>query len=317
MSVLFNMEFDLIWGCDPGRQYETHWIKHLLGPSNIQDVCAWNKHLNIQELNARHFPILVESGILHLERSPSSDHLSDVLLSRIERISLLQSLGHFGVIHISDEEGNDALTWYDYLPKSTSIWRNFSIPTLANCYPLVKSFPIGPRQLFIDSCANFESFKPASQRNYPWAFMGTLWPSGSRLLASSLFLRSLPTGCFYSGPSFGMGLPLATYRQNLFDSIFALSPEGDRHLDTFRLWEILSCGSIPLVVDFQDCGHVLLPCSYPVPIFSSWSEALNYAQCLLDDSNALDNLQSRVYGWWLDYQASLSHQITSDFYAEH
>ena len=75
--------------------------------------------------------------------------------------------------------------------------------------------------------------------------MGTVWKSSSRFEASSYFLRHMPHGFYYSSSGFGQGLPLPQYRNVLLDSIFSLAPEGDRHLDTFRLWESLCCGCIP------------------------------------------------------------------------
>ena len=48
----------------------------------------------------------------------------------------------------------------------------------------------------------------------------------------------------FGGRSFGQGVPLAEYRQTLGDSVFALCPEGDRHFDTFRLYESLADGML-------------------------------------------------------------------------
>ena len=99
----------------------------------------------------------------------------------------------------------------------------------------------------------------SSPRDFPWSFMGTIWSSGSRNLSVSTFLHSLPHGFFHGSLSFGQGLPLPEYRSILLNSHFALTPEGDRHLDTFRLWESLSCGCIPLICDMDDSARHLLP----------------------------------------------------------
>ena len=54
------------------------------------------------------------------------------------------------------------------------------------------------------------------------------------------------------------------YRKHLLSSCFALAPEGDRHLDTFRLWESLACGCIPLIVDHNETANHLLD-GFPFP----------------------------------------------------
>ena len=121
--------------------------------------------------------------------------------------------------------------------------------------------------------------------------------SGSHV-AVSHFLRSLPQGFFYGGKSFGMGLPLLQYRYRLMQSVFALAPEGDRHLDTFRLWESLCCGCIPLVVDHDSSAEALLGPASPVPVFECWPEALAFAQLQLRDTSSLNHLQACIQTWW-------------------
>ena len=129
--------------------------------------------------------------------------------------------------------------------------------------------------------------------------MGTIWTSGSRFEAVSRFLVSQPQGYHLASRGFGSGLPLKKYKQVLCSSIFSLAPEGDRHLDTFRLWESLSCGCIPLVVDYKKTASKLLPPAFPVPIFKDWSAAVSFASEYLPESKKLLTLQSLTYSAWL------------------
>jgi len=143
------------------------------------------------------------------------------------------------------------------LSPSTVIWRNFPYPRF-QARPGLHVFPIGPRAEFLDPELHASASSPASCRSFPWAFMGTLWASGSRTLAASLFLRALPQGFFFGGNRFGQGLALTHYRGHLLQSAFALCPEGDRHLDTFRLYESLQAGCIPVVVDQRSMALAML-----------------------------------------------------------
>jgi len=300
------MQVQLIWGCDPARQFEVGWLHHLIGPARVGDVALWpqqDPHL-APSLGAIH--VLVESGLLRLERSPAPQRLARLQIERSARIQALAQSGDFAVIHLSDEEGFDADSWYHQLPPQTPIWRNFPHPRL-EANPHVRCFPIGPRDLFL--AHQHDPWNLASCRPQPWAFMGTLWPSGSRQQAVSLFLAHLPAGHYFGGHRFGQGLGLEHYRANLCDSVFALAPEGDRHLDTFRLWESLCCGCIPLLVDHRCTAARLLMAPHPLPLFQSWPEALRFAQQMLVDPDRLDALQARIGRWWRRYQQQLSQGL--------
>ena len=286
------MTVRIIWGCNPAQQFELGWVNFLL--KSIPSDCNGT--------------VLVESGLLHLERPPSLQRLKQQSQLRNHRIAALATKP-LTLIHLSDEEGFDADDLYSQLPASCNIWRNFPHPRLM-IDRRVRSFPIGPRELFLVKDELMVG-TPASNRPLPWAFMGTLWSSGSRTAAISYFLRGLPNGFFYGGKRFGTGLPLEQYRQLLMQSVFALAPEGDRHLDTFRLWESLCCGCIPLVVNHAGSAEALLGYDSPIPVFDCWPEALDFAQQQLRDCEALDELQANVQSWWQILRQTLQRDLES------
>jgi hypothetical protein len=300
------MQVQLLWGCDPARQFEVAWLHHLIGPALAHECCWWRPDDALPAPMPGAMPLLVESGLLRLERSPAPERLARQEQQRRARVAALQRRGRFAVVHLSDEEGVDADGWYHQLPHHTPIWRNFPhgrFETNAQ----VRSFPIGPRDRFL--AQQQHPGLPASCRPAPWAFMGTLWPSGSRKLAVSLFLAHLPRGLYFGGHRFGQGLALEHYQANLQASVFALAPEGDRHLDTFRLWESLCCGCIPLLVEHRATAARLLMAPHPLPVFHTWPEALGFAQRLLADPPALDALQARVSRWWQRHQLLLTEAL--------
>lgn len=279
-----------IWGCDARRQFETAWVQSLL--SSVSP-----------SVNST---VLVESGLLLLERSPTPERVRAQTHAREDRLAALTGQA-FTLIHLSDEEGFDGDALYPQLPPNCRIWRNFPHKRF-NADLRVRSFPIGPRDCFLVSDDAMAGTR-ASQRTVPWAFMGTLWASGSRTEAVSHFLRSLPQGTFFGGKAFGTGLPLARYRHELMQSVFALAPEGDRHLDTFRLWESLCCGCIPLLVDHRHTAAALLGSYYPGPVFVSWPQALQFAQNLLQAPHQLDRLQAELQNWWQQLRHTLQQEM--------
>ena len=300
----------LIWGCQASRQFEQHWLLELLHPLQVRQV----EQLETEPVPGLQFDqprVLVESGLLLLERQPAPERISQLQKSRRQRIAQLAALGPFALIHLSDEEGLDGDQLYSLLPADTPIWRNFPYPRF-EADRRIQTFPIGPRREFF----GFIPHLLASGRSYPWAFMGTLWASGSRTEAVSVFLRALPAGMFFGGRHFGLGLPLAAYRAHLLDSVFALCPEGDRHLDTFRLYESLQLGCIPLLVERQGMAAPLLGPNHPLPLFAHWRQALAFAQQHLPRPEQLDRLQQQIQHWWANRKAELSSAIVASLIRE-
>jgi len=300
------MLVQMLWGCDPARQLERAWLHKLIGSLLVDEYPWWLREHRPPQWRTQLFPVLVESGLLRLEKSPSKDRLRRQAEDRQRRLLRLREQGPFAVVHLSDEEGLDAVNWYGLIPEGTPIWRNFFHTRLQTLHSRLHCFPIGPRDLFLTRSSDHEVLVRASQRTFPWAFMGTLWPSSSRRLAVSLFLRTLPHGIYFGGKYFGQGLPLEEYRSNLLRSVFALAPEGDRHLDTFRLWESLCCGTIPLLVNHCDKADHLLGANHPIPVFKSWPDALCFAQQQLADQTRLNMLQANIHYWWLQNQVCIN-----------
>lgn len=303
--------WQLVWGCDSTLQYETEWINYLLSCNNqCMDYSALNFVPGLASSAARRV-FLVESGLHTLTRTTPREVYRRILQERSDRIEALRNHS-ITLLHLSDEEGNDAKSLYPLLPSGSVVWRNFGYPHLQFAGLRINSFPIGPRGQFISSSV---PEKLSSERTFPWAFMGTIWKSGSRKLATSIFLKDLPAGLYFGGSSFGLGVPIADYQEYLLDSVFALCPEGDRHLDTFRIYESLESGCIPLVVDRDSQALPLLGIDFPIPLFSSWYTALVFVQKHLKNPSTLDLLQEQIYRWWSQRKATLSRQMTELNYA--
>lgn len=293
----------VFWGCDPGRQFESGWLRFLL--ADIPREEHWLEDVAVQQWPSRRLGqpcVLVESGLLRLSRPVDPVRLEQQRLNRAARLAVLSKGGPFLLIHLSDEEGLDGDELYPMLPPQAAIWRNFPHSRFLALEQEMQTFPIGPRLDFLA----VPELKQAQSRQYPWAFMGTIWGSGSRRLATSLFMRALPQGFFHGGTQFGVGLPLGHYQAVLADSVFALCPEGDRHLDTFRLYESLQMGCIPLVVDVRSEALPLLGDDFPLPCFQSWPEALAFAQFHLSEFHQLNLLQEKVSRWWKQRCRALS-----------
>lgn len=303
-----NLQF--VWGCDPCLQLELGWIFSLLKPARQVSLLN-NEYFNSNRLRN----VLIESGLLRLQRSLSLERVAELKNQRIQRLHMLAKAGRFGIIHLSDEEGLDGDDLYPLLPEGTVVWRNFAYSRFKQ-FSECRVFPIGPRLEFIDSSLSLLSAVPASKRVFPWGFMGTLWSSGSRFLATSIFLRSLPQGFFHGSRGFSQGLPLAVYQQKLLQCSFALCPEGDRHLDTFRLYESLESGCIPLLVDQRQMANTMIGFDSPIPVFRQWHDALDWAQILISKPQYMDKIQMSIQFWWQQKRLHLANTMLHTFTRE-
>ena len=301
---------DLIWGCNADRQLEVHWLAELLAPLKLHWIDA-STNLNPKHLTPGRPRVLIETGLLLLERHASHERQQALKKQRLQRLNILKNQGQFTLIHISDEEGLDGDQLYPILPQSTTIWRNFPYNRFDEI-PSIHHFPIGPRKEFLEPLKH----KVASERTTPWAFMGTLWRTGNRTLATSIFLREHPSGEFFGGQSFGSGLPIKEYRHRLQNSIFALCPEGDRHFDTFRLYESLQVGCIPLVVERNGQAIRLLGSDFPIPIFENWKIASKFVEKNLKYNQTLNALQTECKEWWLATKVGLSESLKKELKRE-
>ena len=207
----------LVWGCNPSYQYETSWIKFLLSDLYLSEFDAHKNFDLISSLSNYDHIFLVESGINRLRKDITHRELALLDEQRQLRLNLSKSF-RLTLIHISDEEGKDGDSFYDSLPQSTHIFRNFYHQRFSKLPLPINNFPIGPRDLFLPLLSSSSSIF-SSPRDFPWSFMGTIWSSGSRNLSVSTFLHSLPHGFFHGSLSFGQGLPLPEYRSILLNSL--------------------------------------------------------------------------------------------------
>ena len=298
-----SVEIQLFWGCDPRRQFEVAWLLELLEPLRISQFDA-SAGLEPKEVRRDQPRLLVESGLMRLEANPDRARLQQQHQLRQQRLAALAAAGSLVLVHLSDEEGLDGDLLYPLLPAGTRVWRNFVYSRFGRSDG-VETFPIGPRHEFLGQ----QPHRAAADRTDPWAFMGTLWASGNRTLAVSTFLRALPAGQFHGGRHFGVGVPLELYRRRLLDSVFALCPEGDRHFDTFRLYESLQMGCLPLVVERHNQARALLGPAFPLPVFDSWAQALAFVQHQLPNPEGLNQLQHQVQRWWSAYRQDLAASL--------
>lgn len=203
------------------------------------------------------------------------------------------------LVHFFDETYEGGYERYDHF---RGVMRNFG--STAFNQSKVLTFPLG---YWNPVKPQFMSFKPASQRKYLWSFDGELRKS-SRLDAVNALRPIEPHFLRDTGPTYEKQLSFKPeYQEVLADSAFAPAPMGNVVLETFRMYEALELGAIPLIETrrryryFEDILG-----SHPLPSFHRWRDATAFIERYNRDPAALDALQQSCLDWWVDFKVRLS-----------
>jgi len=142
-----------------------------------------------------------------------------------------------GILHIGDEFGWAPLEVYD---EAAFVYRNYwrpEIDSLAHCHYL----PLGvncPRDLFEQTAL--------SDRPYRWSFAGQAKPSRHAMIET---LAQRTDGHLVINDHFNSGLSKPEYATLLSNTQIVLCPRGWASVESYRFYEALEAGAIPLVED--------------------------------------------------------------------
>jgi len=303
-------EVVVVWGAHPGYQYQRDWLLQLLRPRYVHEV-EWHQKIESFVLPPGGRVVLVESARHLMEAELRSLDLGAIEQQRAERLRCLAVVPHLLIWHISDEQGRDGDRWYPTLPLHCPVLREFPHDRFRQ-FEQVGNLPLGPTRSALINMP----WLPASRRQHPWCFMGTLWSGTSRQQAVDCFRARIPEGFVHASPGFGRGLASDRYVLELHQSQFSLCPEGDRHFETFRFYESLELGAIPLGLHTPKQLNSLFSKPWPLPNFSSWEQAAAFAHGLHRDSQAMDALQMQLRCWWDQERHLAAGRLQNGFSAQ-
>ena len=146
-------------------------------------------------------------------------------------------------------------------------------------------------------------------RKYVWSFLGQ-GNKSSRPDMLGAFRRLSPNFILLTDRPGNRNFTRAEYREVLLDSTFVPCPMGNVNLESFRVYEALECGSIPIVekrAQLDYFGRLLG--KHPIPAFSSWAAAARFASTVLNDPERLRSLRDRCFDWWVGYKKVLQERV--------
>ncbi|MDZ4777787.1 MAG: hypothetical protein SGJ23_13490 [Alphaproteobacteria bacterium] len=270
--------------CYPGSLVEEEWVARLLAPMRI----VWRDDPAFER---------VTPGALYL--MPGSLGLPDIPERYLREI---EAAGDCGLLHFGDEflRGD-----YRVYARFAYALRNYHAAWLDGAGVL--TFPLG----YPPGLSRPTEVIGASQREHLWCFLGARNPARAELVRA---LRETPRG-FVSLPDVRKGESLLSrerYVEVMTHSAFAPAPMGNVVIETWRFWEALEYGAIPVAprnLGFDYYANLLGP--NPIPTFRTWPQAAAFMSALADDPVALDQLQREVLAWWADEKVLWAERVNA------
>ena len=208
----------------------------------------------------------------------------------------------FRILHLSDEMENDRVELYNH-SCCTQVIRNYFRPNLANKAQVI---PLG-----FATPPLTQPIPAWSSRSLTWSFHGTAWFNREAQLKplEAVTPHSLHLTPGWKHPS---STPPSEWQKILLNSKFVPVPRGN-HFETFRLYEALEHGAIPLYVrtEGDDEFWAWITQHLTLMELKNWSEAIT----LMDLFTSKDNKYELLYyecllGQWAAWKKDCSAPFT-------
>lgn len=184
----------------------------------------------------------------------------------------------------------DNLNIYKYC---NIVWRNLFNPLLNNQKNLT-FFPLGYKEGF----ANKMISKCHEERKYLWFFAGDIKKSSRAEMFENM--KKVSNGFYHLTTYFDSKDSLSSkeYREIMSMSTFIPCPAGFVHLDSFRIYEALEAGCIPIIengrgIDFFSSWMG----KGPVPMIERWADAPALINQIVS-TGSTERIRMECQNWW-------------------
>jgi hypothetical protein len=270
--------------------FELNWIRELLAETDVTTFISPKMELfldnSIYVLSANHNPL----------RQVSAHFCTH-----------LKNVSSKGLIHISDEF---FVGPYELYQEFDFVIRQYH-SRYFTCRGIL-TVPLG----YTNELKETNKVRLARPRPYVWTFAGNLTAARKEMIKEFQSIR--PNQCITYGNERSSQNPLskADYRSLLANSLFCPCPMGNVVIETYRVYEALEMGCIPIVErrPLMNYYEELMP-GHAIPTFRTWRDARSFVEKAIRDEEGVARLQQSVYGWWTNYKL-LSRRRVVDFIAE-
>ena len=151
--------------------------------------------------------------------------------------------------------------------------------------------------------------KLAQERKYSWAFVGDVKKSTRQQMITNMSRINGGYNHLISGWQASDSLSPQSYRDIMNDSIFAPCPAGWANLDSYRVWESLEAGCIPIVEKRQYYDYFqMVAGDHPMVTVESWDN-IHEVLLAIGDLQDIEARRVQCYDWWMGYKRELTSKI--------
>ena len=264
---------------------------HLLNSKKwIFDILSQIKFQEIEDLNLAQSTeplIIVDSEIV------SKRKFYEFLLNKFKTIYL---------IHLGDEGGK--INKKIYL-NFKHVFRTFYLNSFSNIKN-VTCIPLGYKSGTINNSIEI------IHRKYKWNFLGSI--HGASRYDLIFQNKKIKPNFINITKKFGgeNSLKAKVYYEIMGDTKFALVSHGYFHPETYRMYEALESGCIPIIENPYKIFDKFLP-ENPMIKIKLWSESTKIIEELINNENKLKDISTTINNWWNNYKSSLRNEIKGKF----
>lgn len=155
----------------------------------------------------------------------------------------------------------------------------------------------------------------ADMRLNNWFFSGQVNTKRRQECVEGLLRCEIGGGIVNATPGFTQGMEHDKYFQTMAGSKVVVCPSGPQTPDTFRLFEALEAGCVPIAdeitpaYDSKGYWSFLFGETPPFPILHDYDSLQGYISETLEGWPANSN---KVFAWWQNYKRNLAYQIDED-----
>lgn len=224
---------------------------------------------------------------------------SEIPNKQIFYSNIFKKFKNLYLIHLGDEGGRE----YNELFYSNfnHVFRTFHLNKFSKNNK-ISSIPIGYKSGSISNKIN------VLKKKYVWSFMGTIHGASRFDLIHQN--KNINPNYLNITKKFGGEESLSSedYYKVLSNCIFSLVPHGYVHPETYRLYESLECGSIPIIENPYNFFNNFLP-GNPFYLIDIWADGRDIIENLLSDKKKLEEVSDNISIWWVEYKSKLKNKM--------
>jgi GR25 family glycosyltransferase involved in LPS biosynthesis len=223
----------------------------------------------------------------------------------LERLRCVHS---FKLIHLSDEYGNDPIHMYSW-PEVTGVLRFYCRSDLPND-PKILVVPLGYHWQYKGN----RDVPHLSTPNLPfrentWSFAGTDWLNRSNDLE---VLRAIQPHYlkYFADWKDPNQLKEEEYISLLLNTKFIPCPRG-QNVETYRFYEALDCGCIPLFIDSPEINEWLQVFNNEIPFLKlpSWEYTVGLLHHFQENVEQMEKYRTNILIAWAKYKIGLKERV--------